>query len=169
MTTNLKTQELIDAAITHMKAASFSFAVNTWQDGKLAHYAENLPGDLPAILVHEVDPIQLDIGGELGLSDIGGNDVGHLTDLRIVLVKQWADTEEMPTVRRADIQEVAQAFIGASAYGLDMGASIAGLDLHYAIPTSIETEPPEQEAIPEADHTYTAAVTVRIRSRSARS
>lgn len=171
MTANLKTQELIDAVITLLKAASFTFTPLLWQDGKLGHYAAGVnTSDLPAVFVHEEDPLILDIGGaEQGLADIGGGLVAHITDLRIVLVKQWDDDDVMPTQRRSEIQEIAQEFIGSSSYGYDLGASIAGLEMIYAIPTQIEFEPPEQEQIPSLDHTYAAAVTLRIRTQSARS
>ena len=174
MTANLKTNEIVEAAIDAINAAIggvVTFAPVVVQEGDLSFYIEDISlGDLPAVYV-KAERVQISIGGdERDLSDITGELVGTRTQLRIVMVNQWAEGTNVVDLRTQYGEEIAQVFIRGTGDLFNMGASIADYDILRALPVGIETDPPERIAVSlnEDRQVYAVAVTVVVEGRSTR-
>lgn len=144
MSANLKTQEVIDAVVARLAAASLSFAPKIIQDGGLDWYVarEDVAADLPAVLVLDGD-LALDVTGnsEDGYASIDGHAVEVAQVLRVVVLFAWSDTDNVPRRKRSIGQEVAEVFIGPAGYGYDIGGGVA--PLLQVLPRAVEFTPPE--------------------------
>jgi len=174
MTTNLKTNEIVEAAISLIVAkigTTITFAPVVVQEGDLSFYVEDIAlGDLPAVYV-KAERIGIHIGGDdQDLSDITGDLVGTRTQLRVVMVGQWAAGTNVVDLRTQYAEELAQVFILSAGDLFNMNATISGFDILRALPVGIETDPPERIAasLNEDRQVYAVAVTVVVEGRSAR-
>lgn len=175
MTTNLKTRELVEAAITALNGAvgtTITFAPKIIQEGDLFFYVESstLTDDLPAIFVRAQE-VAVDIGGGTQLSDVGGHLIGSITNIRMVAVSSWDHGDEVVDKQINIAEEIAQVFIGSAGDAYDLvGASISGYLLVHALVTSMELNPPESSAVSffEERQLFAVAVTLQVHGRSAR-
>ncbi|MCC6670404.1 MAG: hypothetical protein IT458_05040 [Planctomycetes bacterium] len=174
MTANLKTLELIQAAIDRINAAvlaaELSFTPVLVQEGDLAFYAANpIPAnDLPAVLV-KASSIGIEIGqGEL--ADVGGDLVGTRTTLRLVLVDTWENGQQVVARKIQRTQELAQAFVRGSGQPYTMGASVPGYVIVHALPVAIELDPDEDALVSQQQEqqVYATAITLEVLGRSSR-
>lgn len=174
MTANLKTAELIQAALDRINnavlGAELSFMPVLVQEGDLAFYAANpIPAnDLPAVLV-KASGVEIDIGrGEL--ADVGGDLVATRTTLRIVLVDTWDNGQQVVQRKIQRTQEIAQAFLRGSGQPYSMGASIPGYVIVHALPVSIELDPDEDALVSQQQEqqVYATAITLEVHGRSSR-
>lgn len=173
MTANLKTTELVDAAITLLNALTFARVPKIIQEGDLWFYVENdtLSNDLPAYFVKATD-VRIFAGDEdQDLSDITGAIIGTSTRIRIVLVTTWDHGDEVVDTRQLEVQEIAQGFIRGAGDPFNMNAAIAGYTITRAVPVSMELEPPESAlvSIDEERQLYAVAVNLLVEGFSTRS
>lgn len=171
MSTRLKTQEVVDAAVARLTAAALSFAPLIIQDGELGWYVENdtLSLDLPAVFV-ACRVAQLDVTGGDGLSAMSGQLLGVHCELRVLTVFLWTDAEDLNRRKRLVAEEVAEAFVGASGSQFNLGAAIAGIEAFQVFPTGIEFDPPEEAVVSkdQSRQVATVAVTAAARYRAVR-
>lgn len=161
MSTHIKTQEVIDAAVALLSAAGLAFGPKLIQDGELGWYVENdaLSLDLPALLV-TCGGLELDVTGEDGLSVMGGQEVAVHHVLRVLVVFQWTDTEDLNRVKRSIAQEVVEVFIGSAGSAFGLGAAIAGIEAFQVFPTGVEFDPPEDTLVSKDRTRQVAAVAI---------
>ena len=168
MTANLKTREVVEAAITLLNAkvgTTISFAPVLIQEGHLMFYVEQLAltNDIPSIWVRamnlEIEPL-----------DVGGSSWVSLTTLRVVVVGSSDHGDAVIDDRQNVAEEVAQVFIGGAGDGYDLDESISGYTITQAVPVSVEFEPPEHDVVSlvEERQLYAVAVNVLVEGRSSR-
>lgn len=147
MSANLKTDELVDAAVALLKAAALGFVPAIVQPGELAFFVESGGlTEIPAILV-TAPRVGLGIGQSgagLGAGDITLRRVPSETILRVVLVDLWQHGDDVPSVKRARTEAIAQTFIDDVKLG---SPAIVGFVLEIAIPTDVELSPPEDALV----------------------
>jgi len=169
MTTNLKTTELVDAAIALIAGASLTWspsAPKIVQEGDLAFYVEGSDPDLdvPAVFVKATRV-------RVAFPDVTGARVDTATAMRIVIVNSWTDGDEVVDKRTAEAEGVAQLFIGATPARFDIGgASVAGYTIVRAVPVDLDLEPPESALVSLLGdrQLYATAIVVNVTGYSER-
>ncbi len=143
MSSNLKTTELVDAAVTMIAGASMSFAPVIVQEGDLAFYVESRDPslDVPAVFVKATKV-------RIAVEDVTGARIGTMTTLRVVVINSWSDGDTVVDKRQAEAQDIAELFLGSAGTAFDIGgASITGYTIVRAVPVDLELEPPESALV----------------------
>lgn len=173
MTSTLKTTEIVDAAVALINAAvgtTITFTPAIVMEGDLGFYAENPEGvtlEVPAVFVKAT---RVDLQTiEDGPIELVGTLTHSETVIRVLIVDEWDQPDDLEQKRVSHAQEVAQAFLDSD--DLDLDASIPG---YTVIPpstaTRMEFRPPEHGAVSmnQQRQLFAVAVTVEVRGRAAR-
>ena len=131
-------QEVTDAIRDLLDGAALTFAPKLVMAGGLEYYpeADNIADDLPAVFIESR-------GMEAELADVGGFQFDEVYRFRVVVLDKWTDGDVVHTLKTARAKEVWNLLVAS---GLDFSASIAGLTIESAVPTSVDMQPPEELA-----------------------
>lgn len=167
MTSNLKTSEIVDAAIARIVSqigTTITFSPKIVQEGDFSFYTErsSLLKDLPAVFV---------IASSLALEPddltVSCWDIQHA--LRVLVVDSWETGESLPPRKKQQnhAEEIAQVFIGGVGYASDLGG-VSGLRFLQAFPSHVDFEPAESKILSfdEERQLFAVAVTVQIQAQS---
>lgn len=163
MTVNLKTTEIVDAIITRITGATFSFVPVIVQEGDLSYYvqSEDITDDLPAIFVK---------GRNVAIAhrDLGAFEMSVGYRIRVLVLNSWTDATAVVDQRQRDAQEVAQVLIGTLGDSLEL--SIAGLSRSQIFVRSIDFEPPENITLSlnGDEQVYAVAIEAEVLTESTR-
>lgn len=172
MSSNLKTREIVEAAITVINDAvaaspvEIDFTPALVQEGDLAHWweqKEDLSDDLPAIFVKAMEA-DIEVGAD-NISDSFAQNVGTITRLRIVLADSWGLGDVREDLRQDRTEQIAQAFITDQQLG---GAVITNYTVFRSYPSKMEFEPPEHVllSLDEERRLYATAVVIDVEGLS---
>ena len=155
MTSNLKTLQLVNAAVAVLNAAKsgWSWTPKLLMAGDLMYYPRNntQTADLPAVFVKPVRT-------QIGFPTVGGQQVEAEHSFRVVIWDAYSSGDVYLTEKIKRAEDVAQAFIGAAGVPYTLNTEIGG-HVIQAFPSSIEWSPPEEELI-NVDQTFVVAVNV---------
>jgi len=162
--TTLYTDEILEAVVTLCKALAWTAIV---EKGDLSYLPE------PVLLALHVPSVYVKVLRiETEPDGATGHEINSGTSLRIVVIDEYDETTEDVMKKRVDrAQAIAEAFIGTSGADFDIGgASIAGFEIHTALPTTLNLEPDEDSLVSmnESRKLFAVSVDVSVEGRATR-